>query len=209
LKNKNTKDFINNLFWNLGGFKKSIISQCKVDEYHAKIIGLMLFLVGVYATIAWFFFFQTVSQSVLVSLIAGLFMGFFIVSFDRALIASLSSGKTKVYGLVFRLLLAVLLGVFLSQPIILKLYEPEIIREAQILSDKKVQERQLELKKIYQIELNDYKSQKEVLQTQLNNKLALLNVSESDFKKKWMAQVVRVDGVIVRFLNSKKNTRTS
>jgi uncharacterized protein DUF4407 len=183
LEAEKRKDTINTILWNLGGFKKSVITQCKVDEYHAKIIGLMLILVGVYATIAWFFFFQTVSHSVVISLIAGLFMGFFIVSFDRALIASLSSGKTKVYGLIFRLLLAILLGVFLSQPIILKLYQPEIMREVQILSDKKVQERQSELEKIHQLELNNFKTQKDVLQTQLNDKLALLTVAESDFKK--------------------------
>lgn len=140
-------------------------------------------MVGIYATMAWFFFFQTVSNTFLLPMIAGLFMGFFIVSFDRALIASLASGKTNIYSLGFRLLLALLLGIFLSQPIILKLYEPEIMREAQILSDKKVLERKSELEKIHQLELTNYKTQKDVLKTQLDDKLVLLIEAESDFKK--------------------------
>ena len=183
MKVENIRIKVSESLWNLTGFKKSIISECKVDEYHAKIIGVLLLLVGVYATLAWAFFFQTVTENLLIPMIAGLFMGFFIVSFDRALIASLSSGKTNFYGLGFRLILAILLGIFLSQPMILKFYQPEIKREAHILFDKKNLERKVALEKLHKVELADFESQKKELQFELDKKSETLLNAESDFKK--------------------------
>src|SRR5687767_8511450 len=179
-----TKQYgMNDFLWNLAGFKRSIIAKCKVDKYHASVIGALLLMVGLYATIAWSFFFQTLGGSPLLTIGAGLFMGAFIVAFDRALIASMASGKANVFSLGFRLVLAILLGVFLSQPIILKLYEPEIKREAAILMDKKIVERKTELTAVYQNELTSLETQKADLQNQMDTKRATITQSEKDFKR--------------------------
>lgn len=180
---KTTSYGIHHFLWNLAGFKRSIIAKCKVDKYHAAVIGALLLMVGLYATIAWSFFFQTLGGNPLLTIAAGLFMGAFIVAFDRALIASMASGKANVFSLGFRLVLAILLGVFLSQPIILKLYEPEIKREAAILMDKKIVERKAELTAVYQNELTSLEGQKTQLQTDLDNKRSIISQSEKDFKK--------------------------
>jgi hypothetical protein len=174
---------INDFLWNLAGFKRSIIAKCKVDKYHASVIGALLLMVGLYATIAWSFFFQTLGGNPILTLGAGLFMGAFIVAFDRALIASMASGKTNIFSLGFRLVLAILLGIFLSQPIILKLYQPEIKREAVILMDKKIVERKAELTAVYQNELTSLETQKTDLQNQMDSKRAAITQSEKDFKK--------------------------
>jgi hypothetical protein len=168
--------------WNIAGFKKSIISKCGVDNFHAKIIGVLLIMVGVYATMAWTFFFQTFTTNIYVAVISGLFMGAFIVSFDRALISSMSSGKTNYYSLGFRFFLAIMLGVFLSQPMILRFYQPEISREVEILADKKVAERKTELAAIYQTDLERLTSQKTTLQGQIDGTQKLFVASEQDFK---------------------------
>lgn len=174
---------VNDFLWNLAGFKRSIIAKCKVDKYHASVIGALLLMVGLYATIAWSFFFQTLAENPILTIAAGLFMGAFIIAFDRALIASMASGKANVFSLGFRLVLAILLGVFLSQPIILRLYAPEIKRESQILLDKKIAERKTELTAVYQNELTSMETQKADLQNQLDNKRNELALSEKDFKK--------------------------
>lgn len=174
---------INYFLWNLAGFKRSIIAKTKVDKFHASVIGALLLMVGLYATIAWSFFFQTLGGNIILTIAAGLFMGAFIIAFDRALIASMASGKANVFSLGFRLVLAILLGVFLSQPIILRLYAPEIKRESQILLDKKIAERKVELTAIYQNELNSLTSQKITLENQLNDQKNLVNQAEKDFKK--------------------------
>lgn len=180
--NKENNEGAIHFLWNLAGFKKEIISECKVDKYHVLIISTLLILVGVYATMAWTFFFQTITDNMFFPILGGLFMGVFIVCFDRALIASLSSGKSNTLSLIFRLTLAIMLGVFLSQPMILKFYEPEINREAQIIADQKIQERKEELKKIYAYELENLKSEKLSYETQLKTKHQLLATAENDFK---------------------------
>ena len=168
--------------WNLAGFKKSIISKCGIDNFHAKIIGVLLSIVGIYATLAWTFFFQTFTQNIFIAVLAGLFMGGFIVSFDRALISSLSSGKTNFFSLGFRFILAILLGIFLAQPMILRFYQPEISREVEILADKKVQERKTELEGLYQTDLANLQSQKTALQAEIDNTQQLFVGAEKDFK---------------------------
>lgn len=115
--------------------------------------------------------------------IAGLFMGFYIVSFDRALIASMSSGSSNVFSIGFRLVLATLLGVFLAQPMILKFYQGDVKREAQILVNKKNQERKKELESLYTFDLEQLNIRKLELKNQLDNKRDLVAQAEFDFKK--------------------------
>jgi hypothetical protein len=182
MKEKEDSSQLDSFLWSLAGFKKSIISKCGMDGFHAKIIGVLLLIVGIYATLAWTFFFQTFSENLFVAIAAGLFMGGFIVSFDRALISSLSSGKTNFFSLAFRFVLAILLGVFLAQPMILRFYQPEISREVEILADKKVQERKTELTALYKTDLETLEAQKIALQAQIDDTQKLFVASEKDFK---------------------------
>lgn len=168
--------------WTLAGYEPEILKNCKVDKFHVSIISVLLILVGIYATLAWTFFFSSVTSYLPIAIIGGLFMGLFIVCFDRALIASLATGNSSPLSLGFRLCLALLLGIFLSQPMIHKVYEPEIMREAQILMDQKVVERKTELEKVYASEVDHLNQQKQQLENQLNNKLLALNTAEKDFK---------------------------
>lgn len=168
--------------WKLAGFEPEIVSKCKVDRFHASLIGGLLVLVGLYAAMAWTFFFQTISENQFWPYIGGFFMGFFIVSIDRALIASMAAGVRSWWSVAFRFVLALLLGVFLSQPMILKFYQPEIMRESQILADQKVLERQGELQKRYELEKGELEQRIATLQGQLDDKAALRNQAETDFK---------------------------
>lgn len=167
----------------IAGFKPAILKECKIDQYHAGIIGLLLLFVGLYATLAWTFFFQTVTDSIFFALLGGLFLGAFIVSLDRALIASLARGKGTIWSLGFRLLLALLLGIFLSQPMILKLYEPEIQREAQLLMDEKALERKAELEKLYTVSINNAEARKNKAEKRLSKTKDDLLKAEQDFTK--------------------------
>jgi len=177
-KDTTLRDFL----WNLAGFKKEVVVKKKLDSYHASIIGTLLLIVGIYATLAWTFFFQTVSQNPLIPIIAGIFMGFYIVSFDRALIASMASGNSNIFSLGFRLILATLLGFFLAQPMILKFYQNDIEREAQILVDKKNSERKTELENLYKFEIEQLNAKKQEYQAELNEKKNIWLEAESDFK---------------------------
>jgi hypothetical protein len=176
-------DKINRILWAISGHQREIIAATKVDNYRATIVGAILLMVGIYATMAWTFFFSTVMDSVLTALIGGLFAGFFILLFDRALICSISYGKRNIWALGFRFLLALILGVFLSQPIIMKLYEPDIKREAAILVDKKNQERKKELEQLYSSEIAALQNRRNDLNALLLDKKNQLLANEEAFKK--------------------------
>ncbi len=182
MKQDTSRRSLQSYIWTFVGVEKDIIKDCKTDRFHATVIATLLFLVGVYAILAWTFFFQNVTDNIFVAIIGAIFMGTFIVCFDRALIASLSAGKSTYASLGFRLILALLLGVFLAQPMILKMYEPEVKREAQILMDQKVLERKAEYAKIYETEMTELSDQKLALESQLNLKTQALATAENDFK---------------------------
>lgn len=103
---------LNRFFWAISGHQREIIAETKVDNYRATIVGAILLMVGIYASLAWTFFFSTVLESFIPAIICGLFAGFFILLFDRALICSISYGKRNIWALGFRFLLALILGVF-------------------------------------------------------------------------------------------------
>jgi hypothetical protein len=166
----------------LSGFKKEIIDECKVDKFHALIIGHLLLIVGIYAILAWTFFFQTVFIG-FIPILAGLFMGSFIVCFDRSLIASMSAkNKTSIWAIIFRLLLAILLGIFLSQPMILRFYKSDIDREAEILMIEKNQEHQQKLDSLYLSKLAPLTKEHDRLHSELETEKLLVATAEADFK---------------------------
>jgi uncharacterized membrane protein YwzB len=169
--------------WAISGHQHDIISETKVDSYRATIVGAILLMVGIYATLAWTFFFSLVMTNFLIAMVCGLFAGFFILLFDRALICSISYGKKNIWALSFRFALALILGVFLSQPIILKLYEPDIKREAVILIDKKNQERRGELDKLYSTEVKNLQERRRFIFSSLSEKQKQLITNEESFKK--------------------------
>lgn len=176
-------DTVNRIFWAISGHQREIIAETKVDNYRATIVGAILLMVGIYASLAWTFFFSTVMTNIFPAIIGGLFAGFFILLFDRAIICSISYGKKNFWALSFRFALALILGVFLAQPIILKLYEPDIKREAAILVDKKNQERKKEMELIYAAEVNSLTNRKQALNTALAEKQSQLLANEEAFKK--------------------------
>lgn len=174
---------IKRILWAISGHQREIMEETKVDNYRAMIVGAILLMVGIYATLAWTFFFSLVMKSLILAFICGMFAGFFILLFDRALICSISYGKKNIWALSFRFALALLLGIFLSQPIILKLYEPDIKREAVILIDKKNQERKAELEKVYASEVQSLKQRQEFIYSSLTAKQQQMVANEEAFKK--------------------------
>src|SRR5512133_1221124 len=175
--------WFNEFLWNLSGHQKEVIETTQVDRYKAEIVGSLLLMVGVFASLAWTFFFSTVIRNIWISALCGLVAGFFILLFDRALICSLVYGKKNLWALGFRFALALLLGIFLSQPIILKLYEPDIKREAALLIDKKNQDRKAEMEKTYASERQLLQSNRDRLYQSLDEKLKMVHVNEEAFKK--------------------------
>lgn len=174
---------IESLLLYLAGFKNNIIAECKIDRFHASIIGALILIVGIYATLAWTFFFQTVFEKWETALIAGSFMGCFIVSFDRSLIASMTTNeKISITAIIFRIFLALLLGIFLSQPMILLFFKTDINREAKLLITQRNLEHQQALDTLYNGIIHPFKVEKDNISSLLEQEKTLYNTAENDFK---------------------------
>lgn len=113
--------------WWLSTAEYELIKDCTVDRNRYAIVGYSVFTTWIFACFAWTYFFYTATQSVLQSLLPGLFMGFVILTIDRALIKGIHPfKKNKFIPLFFRSILALLIGMFMAQPAVMYLFNKEI-----------------------------------------------------------------------------------
>lgn len=158
-----------------------LIKDCTTDRYRARIIGAGVVFTWVYATVAWIYFWSLNISSPFLFVPLGILIGFGILSIDRMLIASISKNKKSKIAITFRVLLAILLGSFIAQPILLWMFEKDISQEISIVQDEKVQEKRMELQKIYQIEKEELLSRQEKLKVQKDQKYAALEEAEKEY----------------------------
>lgn len=113
--------------WWLAAADPKIIIHAGADKFRFSVIGYTVMVTWLFATLAWGYFFSTVANDPLIYIPAAVFFGFVILSIDRALIAGINSkSKNKWLSVVFRLSLALTIGFFLSQPVVLMLFKKDI-----------------------------------------------------------------------------------
>ena len=156
--------------WWLSTAEKELLKDCVIDRNRYAITGITVLGTWLFATLAWSYFFYTVTSSVWLAVPLGIFMGGIILGIDRALIKGINgSNKKKIVPLAFRLLLALTIGTFMAQPALLYLFDKEI--HVQIALDN-VQRQQQQLQKqdsLYREKVNGQLLQKAALQLQLNS----------------------------------------
>ena len=131
--------------WWLSTAEKELLKDCVIDRNRYAITGITVLGTWLFATLAWSYFFYTVTSSVWLAVPLGIFMGGIILGIDRALIKGINgSNKKKIVPLAFRLLLALTIGTFMAQPALLYLFDKEI--HVQIALDN-VQRQQQQLQK--------------------------------------------------------------
>jgi len=158
-----------------------IIHDCTSDRHRAKIIGSGVIFTWLYATIAWIYFWAINISNPLIYIPLGIFIGYGILTIDRMLIASISKHKNNFIAIAFRVLLAILLGAFIAQPIILWMFEKDINTEVSILHDKKIREKGNEVTKIYQLEKAELKTQDAEIIAEKNKKYNAIENAETEF----------------------------
>ncbi|WP_291912469.1 DUF4407 domain-containing protein [Chitinophaga sp. CB10] len=133
-------DAITKFLWWLAAADSSILKECRTEKERYRIIGIAVFVTWMFATIAWGYFFSTIVNDDLIVLALALFFGFAILSIDRTLIAAMtrSNGNTKWLPVVFRLFLAITIGLFISQPVVLMLFKKDITAQLEISKQDKI-----------------------------------------------------------------------
>lgn len=171
------------LLWWFSTAIPELIKQCQSDQNRAKIIGAGVVFTWLYATVAWIYFWSINISSIWLAIPLGLLIGFGILSIDRMLIASINKKKKSWIAITFRVVLALLLGAFIAQPILLWMFDKDIGQEIAIVQDKKVQEKRQLLQDIYASEKVELLNRQQAILGQKLSKYAALELAEQDYLK--------------------------
>lgn len=161
VKNQDPDGWSRFLWW-LAAADPEVLAECKADRERYRIIGLAVLVTALFATLAWGYFFSTVVKDDLLIGGLALFFGFAVLCIDRSLIAAMQrNGKPQVLPVAFRLILAITIGLFISQPVVLMLFQKDV--QAQMVVDR-------------QKKMEDYRKQQTAYNaertTRLRNQLA-------------------------------------
>lgn len=153
------------LLWWLSTAEEELLVDAVIDRNRYRIVGMTVLATWVFATLAWTYFFTTVTSNSWLALPLGLFMGFIILTIDRALIKGINKfNKNRLWPLLFRGLLAVTIGVFMAQPALLYMFKKEIMLQASLDNEKKKLFKKQQLDSLYKNRKAELTLQKENLQ---------------------------------------------
>lgn len=125
--------------WWLATAEKDVLANSVADRNRYAIVGMTVMGTWIFATLAWTYFFSTVTASWLVSVLLGALMGGIVLSIDRALIQGIRSEKRwQVLPLVLRGALALVIGLFMAQPALLFLFKKDIAIQTSLDQEKRI-----------------------------------------------------------------------
>ncbi|MEO7047162.1 MAG: DUF4407 domain-containing protein [Ferruginibacter sp.] len=157
--------------WWLSTAEKEILVDSVIDRNRYRIIGMSVMATWLFATFTWTYFFSTMVDSIIVAIALGIFMGFIILTIDRALIKGITKyNKRKFTPLLFRGLLALTIGTFMAQPAVLYMFDKEIKLQTSLDNEKKKMIKRQELETLYKTQKDELVQQKTILQKENESK---------------------------------------
>lgn len=170
------------LLWWLSTAEKELLADAVVDRNRYKIVGTTVLATWAFATLAWSYFFSTVTGNAWLSIPLGLFMGFIILTIDRALIKGINGyNKNRLLPLLFRGLLAVTIGVFMAQPALLYMFKKEIALQTSLDNEKKKMLKKQELDALFKNRKTELAAQLASLLLENKEKYTEVNVARNNF----------------------------
>ena len=168
--------------WWLSTAEKEILVDSVIDRNRYRIIGMTVLATWLFATFTWTYFFYTIVNGLLLSIALGIFMGYIILTIDRALIKGITKfNKRKFTPLLFRGLLALSIGTFMAQPAVLYMFDKEIKMQTSLDNEKRKMVKRQELDSLYSKRKNELQIQKEQIKTTLNNQYATVANARNNF----------------------------
>lgn len=132
--------FINEFFWLCSGVNRKVLRQCPTEYAKYAGMGGTIFFTACMAALSGGYAISTVFESTAIAICFGLFWGLLIFNLDRLIVNTMySDGKVTiswqelVSGLP-RIVMAIFLGIVISTPLELKIFEDAI--DIQIEQDK-------------------------------------------------------------------------
>jgi len=157
--------------WWLSTAEKELLVDSVVDRNRYRIIGMTVLTTWLFATFTWTYFFSTIVDSLLIAALLGIFMGFIILTIDRALIKGITKfNKKRFTPLLFRGLLALTIGTFMAQPAVLYMFDKEIKLQTSLDNEKKKMAKRSELDALYKSRKDELLKQQTTLQLENSSK---------------------------------------
>ncbi|WP_316810462.1 DUF4407 domain-containing protein [Pedobacter heparinus] len=175
---------ISRFFWFCSGAHLSTLEKHPTEHNKYIGIGATIFFTGLFAALsggyAMYFVFKGDSGAVLFALFFGLIWGLAIFNMDRYIVSSINksaSTNKQVLQATPRILLAIMIGIVISRPLELKIF------------DKEIKER---LKVSY---LNNQRSKIDTLNAAFENKyrIEMVKLGESKAQRDSMASAIKAD----------------
>ncbi len=177
-----TPSQLTEFLWWLSTAEKEILVDSVVDRNRYRIIGMTVLATWLFATFTWTYFFSTIVDSLFIASSLGLFMGFIILTIDRALIKGITKfNKKRFTPLLFRGLLALTIGTFMAQPAVLYMFDKEIKLQTSLDNEKKKIAKRQELDTLYLNRKTELLQQKEKIKTEINTKYADVSKARENF----------------------------
>lgn len=168
--------------WWLSTAEKELLAQYVVDRNRYRIIGTTVLATWSFATLAWTYFWSTITTNWFLSVLLGLFMGFIILTIDRALIKGMNKfNKNRIAPLLLRSILAITLGTFMAQPAILFMFDKEIKLQASLDNEVRKRMKQQELDSLYNPQKQVLTAERTQYQNQLDTKYAEVSNARQQF----------------------------
>jgi hypothetical protein len=157
--------------WWLATAEEELVADAVVDRNRYQIVGMTVLATWMFATLAWSYFFSTVTGNVALSLALGLFMGWIILTIDRALIKGINRyNKNWFLPVLFRGMLAITIGIFMAQPALLYMFRKEIVLQTSLDNEQKKQLKKQQLDSLYKNSKLELQVQKQKLEAENNSK---------------------------------------
>lgn len=168
--------------WWLSTAEKEILVDSVIDRNRYRIIGMTVLGTWLFASFTWTYFFSTIVGSLWLGVLLGLFMGFIILTIDRALIKGITKfNKRKFTPLLFRGLLALTIGTFMAQPAVLYMFDKEIKLQTSLDNEKKKMVKRQELENLFKSQKDEVVANKASYRQQLDTRLDEVNTARANF----------------------------
>lgn len=168
--------------WWLAAANPAILKECPDEQERYRIIGLSVLVTWLFATLAWGYFFSTIVEDDLLIYPLALFFGFAIMTIDRNLIAAMNkNGRTAWLPFAFRIVLAITIGLFISQPIVLMLFQKDIATQMELNQQKKMQTFRSELQALNAPLVTEYSGRLSAAKNELQQKARQVQDYENSY----------------------------
>lgn len=168
--------------WWLSTAEKELLADAVIDRNRYKIIGMTVLATWAFATLAWTYFFSTVTGESWMAWPLGFFMGFIILTIDRALIKGINKqNKNRLLPLLFRGMLAAVIGTFMAQPALLYMFKKEITLQTALDNEQKKINNSYVLDSLYKKNKTELQLQKTTLQNELRLKMNGVTKARENF----------------------------